>query len=112
MLYAALGFKNFMPSPNRVKVSYLGLVRNVIGCREEEIEAAPGITVGEFLAQLTERHGEPFRASVFKSRHQLRSTALVCVNDCDIGELQGFATRLDSGEQLSVVVGVYPPEGG
>lgn len=101
-----------MPAPNLVKVSYLGLVRNVIGCREEEIEAAPGTTVGDLLAHLTEKHGEPFRASVFRYQNQLRSTTLVCVNDRDIGELQGFATKLDSGEQLSVVVGVYPPEGG
>ena len=101
-----------MPSPNLVKVSYLGLVRNVIGCREEEIEIAPGTTVGELFTRLIERHGDPFRVSVFKSQKELRSTALVCVNDRDIDQMQGFETTLDSGERLSVVVGVYPPEGG
>ena len=101
-----------MHSSNLVKVSYLGLVRNVIGCREEAIEIAPGMTVGELLGKLIERHGEPFRASVFKSKTELRSTALVCVNDRDIDQLGGFDTKLESGEELSVVVGVYPPEGG
>ncbi|MEE9549301.1 MAG: MoaD/ThiS family protein [Candidatus Binatia bacterium] len=95
-----------------VNVSYLGLVRNVIGCREEEIEVTPGITVGELLAALVERHGDPFRLSVFKGSGELRSTALVCVNDCDIAQLNGLGTRLESGEKVSVVVGVYPPEGG
>ena len=101
-----------MRSPNLVRVSYLGLVRNVIGCREEEIEVAPGITVRELLARLMEKHGDPFRHSVFKSEGQLRSMALICVNDRDIAQLQGFETKLESGERLSVVVGVYPPEGG
>ena len=99
-------------SNNLVHISYLGLVRNVIGCREEEIEVAPGITVGELLARLIEKHGDPFRASVFRSAKELRATTLVCVNDCDIAQLQGFETRLERGEKLSVVVGVYPPEGG
>jgi len=99
-------------SNNIVKISYLGLVRNVIGCREEEVEVVAGITVGELLDRLIDRHGDPFRASVFRSAKELRSTTLICVNDCDIAQLQGFETRLERGEQLSVVVGVYPPEGG
>jgi molybdopterin converting factor small subunit len=102
----------FMESSKFIKISYLGLVRNVIGCREERIEVVSGITVGELLRHLIERHGEPFRASVFRSRDELRSTALVCVNDRDIDQLEGFATPLGDGQELSVVVGVYPPEGG
>lgn len=95
-----------------VHVSYLGLVRNVIGRREEEIEVSPGTTVGELLEKLVERHGDPFRVSVLKGAGELRTTALLCVNDRDIAELQGFETRLGSGEKISVVVGVYPPQGG
>lgn len=101
-----------VPSTCRVKVSYLGLVRNVLGCREEEMEVSAGITVRELLARLVEKHGDSFRHSVFRSEGELRSTALVCVDDRDIAELQGFETKLESGERLSVVVGVYPPEGG
>jgi molybdopterin converting factor small subunit len=98
--------------PSRVHVSYLGLVRNVISCREEEVEVGPGTTVRDLLTLLSEKHGDPFRASVFKSGGELRATALVCVNDCDIAQLEGFDTKLQCGERLSVVVGVYPPEGG
>ena len=74
---------------SRIHISYRGLVRNVIGCREEELEITSGTTVGE-----------------------LRSTALVCVNDCDIAQLEGFETWVGSGQKVSVVVGVYSPEGG
>jgi hypothetical protein len=38
--------------------------------------------------------------------------AQVCVEDRDIEELQGFDTALDSGGKVSILVGVYPPEGG
>lgn len=96
----------------RIHVSYLGLVRNVIGCREEDLEVASGTTVGELLAMPAEKHGDPFRLSVLKGSGELRSMALVCVNDCDITQFEGFETKLRNGEKISVVVGVYPPEGG
>jgi molybdopterin converting factor small subunit len=96
----------------RIHISYLGLVRNVIGCREETVNAAPGTTIGELLQLLVAKHGDPFQHSVLKNGGQLRATAQVCLNDRDITELQGFATQLGSGEQVSIVVGVYPPEGG
>jgi molybdopterin converting factor small subunit len=96
----------------QVHVSYLGLVRNVIGCGEENVEAAPGTTIGEFLQVLVAKHGDPFKKSVFQNGGKLRSTAQVCLNDCDIDELRGFATELGNGEHVSIVVGVYPPEGG
>lgn len=96
----------------QIHISYLGLVRNVIGCREETVSAAPGTTIGELLKLLAAKHGDPFQHSVFKKSGELRATAQVCLNDRDISELQGFATQLGKGEQVSIVVGVYPPEGG
>ncbi|HWP60239.1 MAG TPA: MoaD/ThiS family protein [Candidatus Acidoferrales bacterium] len=96
----------------RVHVSYLGLVRNVIGQREEEIEIPAGTTVKELLAKLEEKYGEPFRASVFKGRGELRGTAQVCIDDRDITDLQGLETRLAAKEKITILVGVYPPEGG
>jgi molybdopterin converting factor small subunit len=96
----------------QIHVSYLGLVRNVIGCREETVKAAPGTTIGEFLQFLATKHGDPFRHSVLKNGGELRATAQVCVDDRDIDELNGFDTRLGEGEQVSIVVGVYPPDGG
>lgn len=74
------------------------------------MEITSGPTVGGLLAMLAERHGDPFRQTVFKDGGGLRSTALMCVNDCNIAQLQCFKTPLGSGEKISV--GVYPPEGG
>lgn len=87
-------------------------MRNVIGCREEDIQVLQGSTVGELLRQLADRHGLPFQQSVFKQNGELRATAQVCVGDCDINELKGFDTRLSSEDKVMILVGVYPPEGG
>ena len=93
-------------------VSYLGLVRNVIGRSEEDFDVLAGTTVGQLLGLLTEEHGPPFKQSVLKQSGELRAMTQVCVNDRDIVDLQGLDTRLGEGEQVSIVVGVYPPEGG
>jgi molybdopterin converting factor small subunit len=96
----------------QVHISYVGLVRNVIACREEEIQVLCGTTVGELLHLLADKHGLPFKESVFKQNGELRATAQVCVGDCDINELKGFDTRLANEEKVMILVGVYPPEGG
>jgi molybdopterin converting factor small subunit len=96
----------------QLHISYLGLVRNVIGCSEEDLDVAANTTVGQLLRVLAERHGSPFKLSVFKQSGELRATAQVCVDDHDIDELNGFDTPVGEGEQISIVVGVYPPEGG
>ena len=93
-------------------VSYLGLVRNVIGRSEEHLDVLAGTTVGQLLGLLSAAHGPPFKQSVLKQSGELRAMAQVCVNDRDIDDLQGLETRLGEGEQVSIVVGVYPPEGG
>jgi molybdopterin converting factor small subunit len=93
-------------------VSYLGLVRNVIGLSEEDLEVLAGATVGQLLAQLTARHGLPFKETVFKQSGELRSMTQVCVEDRDIDELDGLDTKIANSENISIVVGVYPPEGG
>jgi molybdopterin converting factor small subunit len=96
----------------QLHISYLGLVRNVIGRSEEDLDVLAGTTVGQLLCLLADKHGPPFRQSVLKQSGELRATAQVCLDDRDIDELQGFETRLGEAEQVSIVVGVYPPEGG
>jgi molybdopterin converting factor small subunit len=95
-----------------IRVSYLGLLRNVVGDGEETLRATPDTTVGQLIDRLAERHGEALRQSLFRRDGRLRTFAQVCVDDRDIDDLQGLDTRLDAGEEVSLVVGVYPAEGG
>jgi molybdopterin converting factor subunit 1 len=41
----------------RVRVLYFGIVRERLGCAEETLDLAPGTTVGQVTAALSERHG-------------------------------------------------------
>lgn len=100
-----------MSPTSRVKVSYLGHVRNALGRNEEEVEVARGATVGELLRSLVNIHGDPFRLRIYKGHHELPPTVLVCVNNPDIAKLDGLITRRESGGEISIVVGVYPPKG-
>jgi hypothetical protein len=51
-----------------------GLIRNVIACREETVNAAPGTTIGELLQFSAAKHGDPFQHRVFTNSGELRST--------------------------------------
>ena len=62
----------------QTQASKRGLVRSVIGCGEDNIEAAPGTTIGDLLQLLVAKHGDPFQKSVFRNGVESRSTAQVC----------------------------------
>ena len=95
-----------------IRVSYLGLVRNVVGDGEESVWAAPETTVRDLLEQLSAKHGDVFRQSLYRRDGRLRTFAQVCVDDRDIDDLQGLDTTVGAGDDVSIVVGVYPAEGG
>jgi molybdopterin converting factor small subunit len=78
----------------------------------ERFDAAPAENVGELLELLSERHGPRFREGLYRRNGDLRSFIQVCLDDRDIEELQGLGTPLDQGTEVSIIVGVYPLEGG
>ena len=96
----------------KVRVSYLGLVQNVLGRQEDEVLLRDGASVRELLHLLEEKHGDAFRHTVLSSDDELRSPAAVLVNELYIGELDGLDTTLTSEAEVSIVVVVYPMEGG
>lgn len=95
-----------------IRVHYLGLARGLVGADDEALGAAPGMNVGDLLELLVERHGALLRDGLYRRTGELRSFIQVCVDDRDIEELQGLRTPLDRGREVSIVVGVYPLEGG
>jgi molybdopterin converting factor small subunit len=95
-----------------VRVTYLGLARSIVDAERESVRAPASLDVAGLLDLLAERHGPQFRQGLFRGNGQLRSFIQVCVDDRDIEELQGLHTPLDRGGEVSIVVGVYPLEGG
>ena len=66
-------------------ITYLGLVQNVIGRSEEDLDVLAGTTVGQLLRLLGDKHGDPFKQSVCKQNGDLRATAQVCADRVDQG---------------------------
>lgn len=69
------------------------------GTAELQVEAR---TVGEALAQLTERHTE-LRRHLFSEQNRLRNFVNVYVNDEDIRHAQGLETPVKDGDTVMIV---------
>jgi len=50
----------------QIQGSNLRLVRNVIGCSEENVETAPGATIGDLLQLLAAKHCDRIQQNVFR----------------------------------------------
>jgi len=57
----------------QIHISCLGLVRNVVGCPEESIKAAPGTTIGDLLQLSAAKQGGPSQQSVFRNSSALHA---------------------------------------
>ena len=104
------------PSPAQrsqpLHVTYLGLARGIVDAEHEELAGPLPADVGGLLELLAERHGPRFRDGIYRRNGELRSFIQVCVDDRDIDELGGLRTPLDQRGEVSIVVGMYPLEGG
>ena len=96
----------------RVKVRYMGLVRNTVGIPEEEVALPDSSRVGELLTQLQQRHGDSFQYSLFSSNGQLRPMARVFIGEQEIGDMEGLDTPLRPGTEVSILLVVHPSAGG
>ena len=99
-------------SAQPLRVSYLGLARSIVDADGESLHPHSSMVVADLLELLSERHGPQFRQGIYRSNGQLRSFIQICVDDRDIDELEGLRTPLDKGGEVSIVIGVYPLEGG
>jgi molybdopterin converting factor small subunit len=95
-----------------IKLHYMGLLRNTIGCPEEEVVLPNESTVKDLLRALSEKHGEQFDSVMFRSDGRLRPLGKVMVNDKDIRDGDGIETKLQGCQEISLTVGMYPTAGG
>lgn len=95
-----------------VNVQYLGLLRNTVGCAEEDVVVPSDACVEDLLNMLKEKHGDQFTSVVFRSDGRLRALTQVIVEGLDIRDGEGLGTRIKGGDKVSVIVGIYPISGG
>jgi MoaD family protein len=95
----------------KVKVEYLGHIREIIRSgREEELEVPEGATLGDLLLMLAEKYGEPFRKAVYEpGGTDVKQSFIVTVNGYLLNQLEsGVQTRLNHGDHvilMSIVSG-------
>lgn len=85
----------------KVKVEFLGHVRNLIGNDKEEIEIREGASITDLLMMLSEKYGESFRKAVYeKSSADVKSNYIITVNGYLLNQLQGIETKLKHGDHI------------
>jgi MoaD family protein len=86
----------------KVKVEYLGHVKNMIGDkRQEEIELRSDSSIADLLVILSRKYGEPFKKAVYEpGGADLKSNFMATVNGCLLNQLKGVETKLKSGDHV------------
>ena len=96
----------------RVKVQYFGLLKNTLGCEEEQFLLLEGSSVKDILDLMSEKHGEQFTSMVFRGDGSLRRLVQVMVDGDNIRDGNGLNAMLDDGHEISLTVGIYAIAGG
>lgn len=84
----------------RVKLRYLGLVRNRLGKQEEEMELKEGAFLSELLDKLTENYGEKLKSLLGSDREsRLDPSLVITVN----GISRTTDLRLQEGDRVAIM---------
>lgn len=85
----------------RVKVEYLGFIKNMLKKRMEEVELTGGSSLDELLTTLSKRYGPPFQKDVFEpGQEDVKTGFVVTVNGVLMGQLEGVDTKLKNGDHV------------
>ena len=85
----------------KVKVQYLGYIRNMLRKKEEAFELSEDAFLYELLNKLAGIYGEAFRREVFEpGLKDVKTGFVVTVNGALIGQLHGVNTRLNNGDSV------------
>jgi MoaD family protein len=85
----------------KVKVEYLGFIRNMLSKRTEELELHENTTLKELLNHLSERYGSDFKKQVYESgQKDVKYGFVVTVNGVLMDQLRGVDTPLKNGDHV------------
>jgi len=85
----------------KVKVQYLGFIKNLINQSEDEFELEEGASLSELLNRIAGIYGSPFQKEFYeKEMKDVKMGFVVTVNGVLIGQLQGMDTQLSNGDNV------------
>jgi molybdopterin converting factor small subunit len=85
----------------KVKVEYLGFIKNLLKKRMEEFELNDKTMLQDLLGRLSDLYGQPFKKEVFeRGLEDLKTGFVVTVNGVLIGQLDGVKTMLRDGDHV------------
>lgn len=86
----------------KVTVDYLGSVKQSLGLKQaEQIELKDGASVLDLLHLLSEKHGEPFKKSVYEPKSSdLKPYYILAINGLLTNQLNDMETKLKDGDRL------------
>lgn len=89
----------------KVKVEYIGHVKNMTGNKkEEEVEAEDNSKIADLLNVLTKQYGEPFKKAIYEPKGKdVKPNYIVTVNSYLLNQLQGLDTRLKNGDRVAIL---------
>jgi molybdopterin converting factor small subunit len=85
----------------KVKVQYLGFIKNLISKDEDEFELEEDASLSYLLNKIAGIYGKPFKKEVFEpGLKDVKMGFVITVNGVLMGQLQGVDTRLNNGDNI------------
>ncbi|UCE95890.1 MAG: MoaD/ThiS family protein [Candidatus Bathyarchaeota archaeon] len=85
----------------KIKVEYLGFIKNMLNKRAEEFEMNEGSSLQELLSKLSNLYGARFTKEIFEpGQKDVKSGFVVTINGVLMGQLEGVETRLKYGDHV------------
>jgi MoaD family protein len=105
VFYFKLLLKAVQVPPLRIKVEYLGHIKNILGsAREEEVEINDEASIVDLLIKLCEKYGEPFRKAIYqKGGSDVKPNYVITVNGYLLNQLDGVKTKLRNGDHVALM---------
>ena len=85
----------------KIKVEYLGFIKNMVNKRFQELELREGTTLHELLGKLSDFYGAPFKKNVFEpGQKDVKYGFVVTINGVLMGQLKGVDTKLSEDDHV------------
>jgi len=85
----------------KVKVQYLGFIKNLIKRSEDEFELDDGVSLSGLLNKIAGTYGKSFRKEVYEpGLKDVKMGFVVTVNGILMGQLNGVDTQLKNGDNV------------